>query len=255
MRQHKMRYMLYALGAVGMLMGILVFSVRHYVYTINHHIIITDPSLSANVTSAIHTLIDRATTYNPAQIVEKIYAHVPVVQAIHITNVPGNRQRVEITAQAPLYSINEQWVLTNKHELVFHDVYSPACLATLPRLTVHDWDAHAPALCADLLKTLYACRSFENLYHHYNFVWHHTVDAWLYDKHDPFFAIRFNALTLPTAPLIELCTTIKKEIKEQSPSQYKGMHYVIADIRFADQIIMYAKKGEKGGWGNGTTIE
>lgn len=222
---------------------------RGWLYTIQEHHVFVDAAASSLVEQQIVAVAQQQSWYNPVLLAAQIQKELPAVQSVTVANRPIHQLEVDVTLQQPLYCINTNFVITDKHIVVPAAWYASDVLTKLPELKLSGVGQHAePELDYSLLFAL--AHLPQSLWGMYHIAWINAFDAYLYDITEQQFAIRFNAHAIPNDKLLATCAALKEEIFGDKKFFLKKRtrhsvldNLIVADIRFANQIIVYEHKG------------
>lgn len=208
----------------------------------NKHIVYLDPILSTSAQQEISEFVLKHVQKNPkvqSDFIELLVSRFPYLSNVHARSFP-HMQSLDIEVAAPVLSVNEHCILTDKGQIVakkvyqesiVHDLYGISVAATMPY----------PILSENLLKTIAQVSS--SFYDQYNIALINETECWLTDKTDNRFAILFNSFSIPDEKLVARCIAIKNEKKlqeelNQNHKKKSNTSFYVADIRFKDQIII-----------------
>lgn len=162
----------------------------------------------------------------------------PFVRSTTISYLPTGICHLAIKAQRPQCIINNVFVMTRTGDLHDKDLFMRHMLALVPPITVSfEKDQQVlPALLHDVVTNVPA-----QLFALYNFEWVTEHSIVLHDKINPHFAVTCTADHLPTAKMLRGCAQIKQLLCCRDAFRYNNSW--VADIRFADQIVVYKALG------------
>lgn len=232
----------------------LCYLMRNWLYTLGDHRLYLDPLVAPSLGDHAAAVVRTHVWYNPQRIADDVQKKIPHAQAISVANKPLNLVEVDVAVQQPLYLVNKNFVITDTHIVVPANWYAPDALTHLPHLTVAACDADGvPVVDYAVLFALAHVPS--SIWDHYRLSLIDAVDAYLFDQHQRQFVIRFNAQALPTDQLLATCAAVKDQIFKdkkffltQRPAKNLHDRIFVADIRFANQIIVYEHKRGTEGW-------
>lgn len=196
-----------------------------------------DPYLSTQEQNTIEQLLNRYTHYKNQIIVNELSKQIPYSKKITLTFNALQKIFFTLEVQKPLYILNTDFVITENKQVVPRSLYTTECNKNIPTISVPSYAQHSllDNLCLEMLQKIP-----QKIYDLYRFEWINECDAFLYHKNNSNFIIRCNNNAIPTEELVKYCQQIQDEYTHLNIIKN---HQLIADIRFADQIILYSKKG------------
>jgi len=198
----------------------------------------------------IHTLHERDTTHIADSILP-IQQQFPFIESIAIALLPNNILQYSIAVAGPCCIVNQELAFTKNNNLVNKQIFTPTRIQNIPTMLVDEvalqkeQGLHSFQQCVTELP--------RSLFTDYDVAWFNPMHLRLYDKNQPRFSIVFSVDRLPDTRTITACSSIKQNL----PSANKNRHEKrgrsnasswAADIRFNNQIILYAEKGDGGTW-------
>jgi len=222
-----------------------LFAMHNLAFCINDQITCTEKHAIMNF---IHTLHERNTTHVADNILP-IQQQFPFIEFITIALLPNNIMQYTIDIADPCCIVNQELAFTKNNTLVSKHIFTPTSIQNLPTVLVDE-----VALQKDQgLLSFQQCvtQLSHSLFTDYNVAWFNPMHVRLYDKQQPQFSIVFSIDRLPDARAITACTTIKQNLPSPKKNRYqkKGRSNAsiwAADIRFNNQIVLYAEKGDRG---------
>jgi len=236
-----------------------LFAMHNLVFCIDDHI--TDTEKHAIMTY-IHTLHERANIPTSDNILP-IQQQFPFVESIHITLLPNSMMQYTVHISQPCCIVNQELAFIKNNTLTHKQIFNPTSIQNLPSVFVdeialqkkhglHNFQHCITSLSQDLLND-------------YNVAWFSEVYVRLHEKNHPQFSIIFSADRLPDTRTISACTAIKQDLVKQALLQNTPLLAKLplkkntfekkrqlntsnwaADIRFNNQIVLYAEKGDRG---------
>lgn len=196
----------------------------------------------------IHGLHEQDTSYSWNSVLP-IRQQFPFIESLHIILLPNHMLQYTIQVAKPCCMINQELVFTKNSTLVHKQVFTSASIQHLPTIFVDEIALQKeqglygfPQCIAKLSQTLFV---------DYKVTWINAMHVRLYDKNQPEFSIIFSTDRLPDAHILTACTAIKQDILslKKNTGERKRRSNVsnwAADIRFNNQIVLYAEKGDRG---------
>ena len=149
-----------------------------------------DPLFSDVQKDTLHNIIQKQRFYSPRFLVEYLKQSSPALQSVSVLKRPDQTLDIVLVAQKPIYCINNDYIVTDKHQLVARQLYDNFYTNQRPSITVEQISNILldGQVCPLFLHTLHSVT--HNIYEQYRIAWHNPADIWLYDKKNITFAIR-----------------------------------------------------------------
>ena len=173
------------------------------------------------------------TLHNPL-FSQELISRFPCLQSYSLEKNASGNWICTTHCALPRMSVNNTLVLTDAGNLALKADYSQASVDSLYNIIVPQGSV-SPALCSSI------AHFSSHLLEQYQMVWMSDQEALLYDREQPYFAIRFNALALPHDDMMHTCVAIKRDLEQRNLLTHTGKkkpQLWIADIRFKDQIVV-----------------
>lgn len=226
---------IYICAALLFLVCIHVVSV--YVFAVHRFSISYDPIITAQARDDIDHYIQEKELYKlpSGQLDRSLKAAFPSISSITCRRRPDNVLELSLKAAEPHIVVGDDYLVTVDNYLVPYAYYEKEETGSLPimqgisemqdqRLPSHIF-AYVQKLDRALLKEA-------------TILWKHSNEILITMK-EPRLKLICNEYIIPTKELLDCCATIAHEIKAQSSS----VQSLLADVRFADQIIVSKIKG------------
>lgn len=223
-----------------------LFAMHNLVFCIDDQITLTEKYALMNFIHALHEH-----TTHVSDTILPIQQQFPFVTSIAITRLPNNILQYTIHTAEPCCIVNQELAFTKNNTLVHRNIFTPTALQNLPTMLVdevalqkeHGLDRFQQCV-AELPRDLFA---------DYKIAWFNPMHLRLYTKNQSDFSIIFSVDHLPDERTITACTSIKQSLPPAKKNRYekKGQSNTsnwAADIRFNNQIVLYAEKGDGGTW-------
>ncbi|MCX5922797.1 MAG: hypothetical protein NTX86_05740 [Candidatus Dependentiae bacterium] len=191
----------------------------------------TQESIAAFATTQPHT---------PAsEFIELLVKNFPSIKSVEYSYDASGLLCYTVESALPLFSINNDYVLTDKGALVPKKDFVSHLVQSLHNITLSsDVISDAFTACIQSLP--------QSFFESYDVVWLNDYEVVLYDKAQPGFSICFNTQVVPELSMIERCNAIKNDLASAGLFE-KKVHAAaqkwVADIRFKNQIIVSANVG------------
>lgn len=165
---------------------------------------------------------------------QELLAQFPYLQSYSLEKNASSHWVCITHCALPIMSVNNMYVLTDAGMLALKADFSQAMVESLYNIIVSQ-EKVTPALCSSI------AHFPSHLLQQYQIVWMSDQEAFLYDREQPCFAIRFNAASLPHDAIMHTCSVIKHDLEQRelfTHTSKKKPQLWIADIRFKDQIVV-----------------
>lgn len=197
----------------------------------------------------VHALHEQNT--HVSDTILSIQQQFPFVTSIAITRLPHNIMQYTIHVAEPCCMINQELAFTKNNTLVHKNIFTPTTMHSLPTMFVDEVALQKEQGMLNLQQCVTELP--HTLFNDYKIAWFNPMHLRLYDKNQPNFSIVFSVDRLPDEQTITACTTIKQNLPSPKKNRYEkkghaNMSSWAADIRFNNQIVLYAEKGDGGTW-------
>ncbi len=196
----------------------------------------------------IHALHEHNTT-QVADNILPIQQQFPFITSITIALLPNNIMQYTMDIANPCCIVNQELAFTKNNTLVSKHIFTPTSIQNLPTVLVDEVALQKDHGLLSFQQCVTALPS--SLFTDYNVAWFNPMHVRLFDKTQPQFSIVFSVDRLPDARAITACTSIKHNLPSPNKNRYKkkgqsNTSNWAADIRFNNQIVLYAEKGDRG---------
>ncbi|PKN03664.1 hypothetical protein CVU75_01030 [Candidatus Dependentiae bacterium HGW-Dependentiae-1] len=176
-----------------------------------------------------------------ASVVQTIRQEFPCLKKISCAKDATKIVHLTCESARPLFFINDAYVLADTDCVLTKDCFSPADLALLPAIAVATTQNGVPVLSVQAKRSL---RDLDPvLFDRYLVTWVDDTQVWLREKELATFSLVFQANLLPDRKIMDECGKIKKEFESSGLIVPQGKKRWVADMRFANQIILSANTG------------
>lgn len=177
-------------------------------------------------------------TVPPALLTTLVQETFPAVKAVQVSTGPGSSLRVQVTPHDPVAVLNDKKILTKAGTLFNVTDLQDSLVAHLPTIAITQKDK-------PLLQVSDSCRRFinrclGNLAKDYTVMWYDPTRVELKDKKDAQFTVLATHDTNFSEELLQQYERLKEKVKANGKARW----YV--DVRFKNQMIVFAQKGERG---------
>ncbi len=232
------------LGVVGI--GCTQIPLQSYIQNVDNQALFFDYFLAQETQQSI-TRYFKDACQNHTVAMSKICVYMkdafPYINTIAISLLPNRLMHVEIKVHKPQYMVNNTHVLINNGLLAYKEIFTQQIIHTLHHVSINLPEENRQYIPQSAQKCLEHVTPY--LFNHYKLFWQDAYFVWLCDKKYPCFAILFHQESVPDTELLHHCNSIKQQLIDRGVFDQKNKKIWIADVRFADQIVVYAKK--KGG--------
>ncbi len=89
----------------------------------------------------------------------------------------------------------------------------------------------------------YAQEASPELFSAFEVCWNNEHEVWLHDKQHKKFSLLCNAATIPDQKMVRYGNCIKQSLEQRNLFAQARKHQWVADMRFADQIVVFLDRG------------
>ena len=225
----------YLLGALSFLVCVHVASI--YVFAVHKFSVSYDEQLTAQACADIQQYIKDADihTLPPHQCAQELQAKFACIRSVTCRYKPNGIVEIELKADDPFVLLDDDRLVTVQNALVPVDYYVPASIEKLPtmQIALQDDEHQLPYEVFSYLQQLDATWLKEA-----TIAWRHRNEIHL-TLTDPHLQLLCNEQIVPNQQLLDHCIAIAHERAKQTAPAY----CLLADVRFADQIIISSVKG------------
>lgn len=221
---------------VSILMALLFLVCIHvvsvYVFAVHTFSVAYEPIFTAQARNDINRYIEQKELYKlpPDQLTKSLKVVFPVVDSVKTEHRPDGKIILLLQAAQPFLSMKGESVITVDNYVVPSYYYDKSALALLPKIefSLELQDGRLPEHIFSYMRKIDA-----DLIKGSNIAWNHANEIRISLKD---LQIQFvcNEQSVINKRLLDYCTTIAQEIKTQSSCSQS----ILADVRFADQIIV-----------------
>lgn len=203
-----------------------------YVFAVHKFSVAYEPIFTAQARSDINQHIEKEQLYKlpPDQLTKSLKVAFPIVDSVSSECRPDGMITLSVKAARPFLLISEDSLITVENYVVAACYYDKQTVALLPKIdcALELQDERLPGHMFSYLKKIDA-----DLIKGSKIAWKHANEIRIALKD---LQIQFicNEQSVLSKRLLDYCTTIAQEIKTQSSSSQS----ILADVRFADQIIV-----------------
>ncbi len=172
---------------------------------------------------------------------QEIAAHFACLKKVSCTQCAAHAVQLACESVMPLVQINDSYVLTDSDAVLEKDSFASVALEQLPAIDLVMTGTGFPVLSGVSKKSIRILN--QEIFSHYQVTWIDDTQAWLRDMQTESFSIIFNGQALPDSKMLLQSAQIKKELEDTGLITSRGKKRWVADIRFANQIILSADTG------------
>lgn len=209
-----------------------------YLFCVKRYHIVVDPVCSPNMHHVINSHITNIPghAFSAPAVFQQLKAKFPTINRFSTQLLPSGTMYCQVDADKPLVTINERSIITKSGIVGDSSLYATHRVARLYNIhcdAPQTLDVHS-ARCIEQIPVAILSR--------YHVQWISECELVLQDKNDPTFSIMCTAHMLPDVSMIDQCRLCKDACAAQGPSRRMQLSW-IADVRFNQQIVIYAQKG------------
>lgn len=165
----------------------------------------------------------------------------PILNAITIRKKTNSCFVASLCAKEPLVKVNRDLILLKDGCLVAREHFDADAIFSIPDITIRLKNSIDMLLDDQTLMTIKKSIK-ENLNLDFCITWMDQTSIWLQDKNEVDWCIVVDSLTVPTGQDLRRYAAVKQAMLNKNIKLKKG-HVWVADMRFADQIIVYGAMG------------
>ena len=173
----------------------------------------------------------------PSALTEIVQDAFPVISGVQIHRIKSGMAVVTLTAHTPLFKLNDEWVITDTFTVVKAHYYTPTVLTKIPSIKIAQSDVF-PFVTPECKKFLTSLSP--QFLDRYNVTWHDATTVSCTDKTDERISLIASSDTILTDALLERCQTVGTTLNESQKN--KKLRWCF-DLRFKDQIVLFAERG------------
>jgi hypothetical protein len=217
---------------VALLFLICIHVASVYVFAVHRFSMVYDPVFTAQACNDIDQYIEHEKLYKlrPDKLTKALQSAFPIVKSVRSEHRPDGMIMLMVQAAQPFVSIGKDCLITLDNYVVPSCYYDKAVTVFLPKIesSCDIQNGRLPEPVFSYIKKIDA-----DLIKGSTIVWNHANEIKINVKN---LQIQFvcNEQAVITKRLLDYCTTIAQELKTQSSSTQS----ILADVRFADQIII-----------------
>ena len=173
----------------------------------------------------------------PSHLTEILKDAFSVVFAAEVHRIKSGMFVIGLKTDMPLFRVNNSLVITENFMVVKSDYYSSSFLEKIPSVTIAQ-SSLTPSISQE-------CKSFllglsEKFLARYNVSWHDATTIICTSKTDERISLIASAETFLTDTLLERCDQVCGTLNESQKN--KKLRWCF-DLRFKDQIVLFAERG------------
>jgi hypothetical protein len=220
--------------AVVMLAGKRIMHVERYSVSF-------DPLLADKICSEIQHAITALTLNNqPALpiLCTELAKRFTCIKTVTAQRCAPNVVHIDVSAVQPALALTPTTIMSDDGVLVSKNCFAPYRVCYLRGMQMQEVPKQG-AVSQDLKAYI---AELVCLSKYYNVTWINALEIHLDDKEQPAFSIICNAEMLKNAALFKRCQELKANLYTQGVSEANLRKHIVADVRFAKQIVVYADK-------------
>lgn len=210
----------------------------HTVHTPENLIYHFDPLLSVAICTQIQQwLYQKECTQQTYTALQKEF---PVLKAVQVRFSKACKPTVHLYAVLPFMRVNSTWAVATNGQCIPLTAFDADAIAELPSMRMRI--THEAPQCFDQ-QTIQTLQTIA--WHHadrFAVTWLDATTIWFKDATQPQWNIVADTQHVPHQKMLEQYAAVVAAMQEKNIKTKKGYAWV-ADMRFADQIIVYGTKG------------
>lgn len=176
-----------------------------------------------------------------AAVAHTLVQQFPCLKKVSCTKDSAKVVQIYCQSAQPFFCLNGTHVLADADRVLEKECFALESLSSLPTIEVVAVSQGAPVLSAQAKESMH--RIPLELFDQYQMTWVDDTQVWLREKSSPSFSLVFHTCSLPDKKIIAECEKIKKEFESSGLIVPQGKKRWVADMRFANQIILSADTG------------
>lgn len=203
-----------------------------YVFAVHRFSVAYEPVFTAQARNDINRYIEQEKLYKlPSdQLVKSLRNTFPIIDSVRVDHRPDGMIMLQLKADKPFLSMSGDYLITAQNYAVPSCYYDKEVVAFLPKIecSLGLQDGRLPESIFSYIKKIDA-----DLIKDSKIAWKHANEIKI-DVKDLQIQFVCNEQSVINKKILDYCATIAQEIKTQSSSTQS----ILADVRFADQIII-----------------
>ncbi len=205
-----------------------------------HFCSVCSPSIQEKVRSYIAQEA-RLPSLSLAVVAHTLAEKFPSLKKVSCTKDGAKVVHIQCQSVQPFFCLNDTHVLADADRVLEKECFSPESLSSLPIIEVVAVSQGMPVLSSQAKEGMHHIS--RELFDRYQMTWIDDTQIWLREKNSPSFSLVFHTNSLPDEKIMSECEKIKKEFESSGLISPQGKKRWVADIRFANQIILSADTG------------
>ncbi len=235
LRYRDIKKFIYLLGVLSFLVCVHVASI--YVFAVHKFSVSYDALLTVQATTDIQRYLKDTDIHRlpPHQCAQELQTKFACIQSVTCRYKPNGTVEIGLKAYAPFVRLDDDRLVTVQNAIVPVDYYIPESVEQLPtvQIVLQDDEYQLPCEVFSYLQQLDTAWLKGA-----TIAWRHRNEIHL-ALTDPNLQLLCNEQVVPNQQLLDHCIAIAHEkAKQTAPA-----HRMLADVRFADQIIVSNIKG------------
>ncbi len=213
------------------------FAVERYSLLIDKHF---SESMHASIVAFLHER-DDVKIMKPSDMFTCLRQQFPSIKSIAVDYNASKVLDITIKAAQPVLGLNDQNVLTENGCIVERHLFEKNYIASLNTVNVGD-KALAEKQLSESFQEYVRCLPV-HFFDQYKVSWLSEREVWLQDKNQKKFSLLCSAEVIPNKQMMDYADHIKESLMQRGAFAQQGTRKWIADMRFANQIVVFSGKG------------
>jgi hypothetical protein len=164
-----------------------------------------------------------------------------VVDRVTVCKKYNHKTKVQVVPHEPLARVNESHIMTRNGLLVQAGVFAETVQKSLPEITIAQNNQEKIQITSACLR--FVNRFIKRFYSDFSVTWFDKTKIELKDKKDTQFSLLAFNETEFEEPIFESYNRLKQEVLGRNSSKKNRW---CVDMRFKNQVLLFAQKGERG---------
>lgn len=220
------------------------FTLHRYLVVVDHYECYCDQHIACDEQKKVRSFLEQYMTTSKAvslsTVVSALHDQFPYIESVAVQKLPIKTMMVTIRGGHPSFRINNDKILTRQGLVLAEDFFNVSCLKFLPHINI------AACLLEEKTKNGFLMSSLlcipATFFEHFKITWLTMFEMWLHDKRYPQFHMLCTLDNFSKKTMMHHYKTMRGILQKRGTSSKIPLEWVV-DMRFQDQIIVFAKKG------------
>ncbi len=210
-------------------------------YTLDKATIRFDPLFSQTFCAQVVSWLEQNGQSSNEHVYRELKKEFSGIVAIDARQRIAGKPTVIVKAACPFMRLNTEWILATDTAIVPQAYFDQEAIGHIPTMNVRNFNEHSTQFAQSArMNTVRAIIS--DLIDQFDVTWIDETRIWFKDKTVPSWNIVTDVYHIPHDEALKRYQSVIKAMNGKS-SRGKKVQSWVADMRFADQIIVYGTKG------------